>query len=173
MIKNIVLFALWFIVWCGLSWPVKHEGVILGIIVSIFVTYMTVDLSNNIDERQGAKKYSIISNIKRAGWLICYAVIFLWECVKANVDVASRVLHPDMPIRPGTVKVKVSLKSDIGLTFLANSITLTPGTTSVDVDKENGWLYVHWIYVRDGYGKGTVKLPVVEKFENILKRIFE
>jgi multicomponent Na+:H+ antiporter subunit E len=111
--------------------------------------------------------------LKKAIFLFYYIIIFLWECLKANIDVAYRVLHPNLPIRPGTVKVKVSLRSDIGLTFLANSITLTPGTTSVDIDKEKGLLYIHWIYVRDGFREGEKRLPVVEKFENILKKVFE
>jgi len=61
------------------------------------------------------------------------------------------------------------LKSNIGLTFLANSITLTPGTTCIDVDKENGCIYVHWLFIKDDAGR----LRLVEKFEKILKRIFE
>ncbi|MFA5085679.1 MAG: Na+/H+ antiporter subunit E, partial [Candidatus Omnitrophota bacterium] len=64
-------------------------------------------------------------------WLVYYVVIFLWECLKANIDVAFRVIHPYLPIRPGTVKIKTSLRSDIGLTFLANSLTLTPGNTTI------------------------------------------
>ena len=82
-------------------------------------------------------------------------------------------MHPDLPIRPGTVAVKVNLRSDIGLTFLANSITLTPGTTTVDIDKEKGILYIHWIYVKEDYGRDNRRLPVVERFEKILKRVFE
>jgi multicomponent Na+:H+ antiporter subunit E len=98
---------------------------------------------------------------------------FLWECVKANLDVAFRVLHPDLPIRPATLKVKTSLTSDTGLTFLANSITLTPGTTTVDIDKDKGYIYVHILYVKDVKDRSKTRLAVVEKFENILKRVFE
>ena len=83
-----------------------------------------------------------------------------------------RVIHPDLPIRPGTVRVKTSLKSDIGLTFLANSITLTPGTTTVDIDKERGLIYVHRINIKEGHAVSE-HLPVVEKFENILRKVFE
>ena len=86
---------------------------------------------------------------------------------------AYRVIHPDLPIRPGTIKVKTDLKSDVGLTLLANSITLTPGTTTVDIDKEKGLIYIHWLYIRDDYDKTAMKLKVVEKFENILRKIFE
>ena len=135
---------------------------------------MTLDLATHFDAEKSTKRHSLPDNIKRSAWLLYYAVIFLWECIRGNIDVAYRVLHPDLPIRPGTVKVKVDLKSDIGLTFLANSVTLTPGTTSVDIDKEQGYLYIHWIYVRDEYLDGGVaSLPLVTKFENILKKVFE
>lgn len=173
MMLNIVYFFLWLIIWCVLSWPLDAQDIILGVLVSIFVTSMTADLAAQLDDKTNAKKYGFIGNAKRAGWLLVYTGVFLWECLKANIDVARRVLHPDMPIRPGTVKVKISLKSDVGLTLLANSVTLTPGTTSIDIDRQNGYLYVHWIYVKEGYGAGGLKLPVVEKFESILKRIFE
>jgi multicomponent Na+:H+ antiporter subunit E len=110
--------------------------------------------------------------LKKAVFIVYYAAVFLWECIKANIDVAYRVLHPDLPIRPGTIAVKISLRSDIGLTLLANSVTLTPGTTSVDIDKTNGILYVHWIYVKDRDAAGG-RLPVVERFENILRKVFD
>jgi multicomponent Na+:H+ antiporter subunit E len=105
-------------------------------------------------------------------WFLVYVPLFVWECFKANVDVAFRVIHPKRPIRPGIVKVKTSLRSDTALTFLANSITLTPGTLTVDVDKENGCLYVHWINVRSTDIEEATK-RIVGRFERILKRIFE
>jgi multicomponent Na+:H+ antiporter subunit E len=126
-----------------------------------------------LDGAREAKERGMLSYFKRIAWLLCFIPVFLWECLKANFDVASRVLNPKLPIRPGTVAVKVNLRSDIGLTFLANSITLTPGTTSVDVDKENGILYVHWICVKDNYGSDGKRLPVVERFENILMKVFD
>ena len=92
--------------------------------------------------------------------------------MKANIDVAFRVSHPECPINPGIVKVKTNLKSDTALTFLANSITLTPGTLSVDIDQSQGVLYVHWINVRS-QDTGKATRMVVERFERILKRIFE
>ena len=173
MISKIMHFVIWLLVWCGLSWPVDRQEFIIGILVSLFIAYMTVDLAAHLEGKEKAKNRNIIDNIKRVPWFLYYIAIFLFECIKGNLDVAYRVLHPDLPIRPGIVKVKIDLKSDIALTFLANSITLTPGTTSIDIDKEGGYLYVHWIYVRDEYNLGTMKLPVVAKFESILKRIFE
>jgi multicomponent Na+:H+ antiporter subunit E len=139
------------------------------VLVSLFVSYMTVDLLLQPSGRSPSKKGGIIAGVSRALWFVCYALVFTWECFKANIDVAFRVVHPRLPIRPGTVKIKVALRSDIGLTFLANSLTLTPGTTSVDVDKDGGYIYVHWLCVKEG----EQGLRVVGRFENILKRIFE
>jgi len=173
MIKKITIFIFWFAIWCALSYPLSRLDVIIGVVASAFVAYMTIDLAAQIDEKKSAKKYNAISLLKRFLWFLYYVSVFLWECLKANIDVARRVLHPDLPIRPGIVAIKVNLKSDIGLTFLANSVTLTPGTTSVDIDKEKGILYVHWIYVKEFYGQDDKRLPVVDKFENILTKVFE
>lgn len=169
MTAKILLFLLWFFVWLFLTWPPELKDIITAALVSLFVSYMTVDLLLEPAGKAPAKRSSVIGNAVRVAWLLYFAVLFIWECLKANIDVAYRVIHPRLPIRPGTVKVSVGLKSDIGLTFLASSVTLTPGTTSVDVDKEGGYLYVHVLYVKEDHGK----LRVVTKFENILKRIFE
>ena len=173
MIKNFILLVFWFAVWCALSYPLSAVDVALGIITAAFVTYMTVDLAGQIEEKKDYKKGNPLDYLKRALWFLYYIPVFLWECIKANFDVAYRVLHPDLPIRPGIINVKVGLKSDIGLTFLANSVTLTPGTTSIDVDKNSGILCVHCIYVKDEYLDGSKNPPVIEKFEKILKKVFE
>lgn len=169
MIRAAIFYMVWFAVWLGLAWPPDFKDVVVGVLVSLFVSVMTLDLI----VKPGVKLPGPVAILKKCAWFAVYVVVFVYECLKANIDVAYRVLHPDMPIRPGTIRVKVGLKSDLGLTFLANSITLTPGTTSVDVDKERGYLYVHWLYVREGYESGGKPLPVVEKFERILGRIFE
>ncbi len=98
--------------------------------------------------------------------------MFLWECFKANLDVAYRVLHPQLPIYPGIVKVRTKLTTDTALTFLANSITLTPGTMSVDIDKDNGILYIHWIDVKTKDVESATKI-IVDRFEKVLKKIFD
>ena len=105
-------------------------------------------------------------------FFVHYLPVFVWECFKANLDVAYRVLHPRLPINPGIVKVKTELKSDTALTFLANSITLTPGTMSVDIDSANGILYVHWINVKATDVEQATNI-IVKRFERILKNIFD
>jgi multicomponent Na+:H+ antiporter subunit E len=84
-------------------------------------------------------------NPRRWFTFLVYLFPFFWAMVKANVDVAYRVITGR--INPAIVKINPNLKNDMSLTFLANSITLTPGTLSVDVDQKTNELYVHWINV--------------------------
>ncbi len=168
MIFNTMMFMIWFSVWILLSWPIEIKDVISGILVALFVMFMTTGVMGPKD-LSGRKNISLLGYLGRAMWFVCYVFVFLWECLKANIDVAYRVIHPDLLIRPGTIRIRVSLKSDIGLTFLASSITLTPGMTTIDIDKVNGVLYVHKLYIKDD----DRKLAVVDKFEHILSRIFE
>ena len=82
-------------------------------------------------------------------WITFLAYVvgpFFVGMAKANVDVAYRVITGK--ISPGIVKISPDLKTDLGITMLANSITLTPGTLSVDVDENKNNLYVHWINVK-------------------------
>jgi multicomponent Na+:H+ antiporter subunit E len=82
-------------------------------------------------------------------FLFYLAIPFFWGMVKANFDVAFRVITGK--IRPGIVRVDSGLKGSLAMAMLANSITLTPGTLTVDVDEtgETGVFYVHWINVTD------------------------
>ncbi len=164
MKSKVILFFLAFLVWMGLTWPPDWQHFAIGILVAGFVSFMTGDMF--------VRRPYIFKNPQRYFWFLYYLPIFIWECFKANIDVAWRVGHPDMPISPGIVKVKTILKSDTGLTFLANSITLTPGTLSVDIDQEKGFIYVHWIDVKDKDIERATGL-IVRRFEKILSRIFE
>jgi multicomponent Na+:H+ antiporter subunit E len=164
MKSRIILFLLGLLVWLFLSWPPDFPHILVGISVAGFVSFMTGDMFT--------RRPHLFRHPGRYLWFLYYIPIFIWECIKANIDVAYRVGHPDTPINPGIVKVKTSLKSDTGLTFLANSITLTPGTMSVDIDEVNGFLYIHWIDVKDKDIQRATEI-IVKKFENILERIFE
>ena len=103
-------------------------------------------------------------------WFIIYLFVFLWACIKANLDVAYRVLHPAMPIRPGIVRVKTTLKSEFARTLLANSITMTPGTITVDIIDDD--MYIHWIYIRSEDPEVYTKI-ITGTFEKFIKKIVE
>jgi multicomponent Na+:H+ antiporter subunit E len=164
MRSRITLFILAYVVWILLNWVPDWQHLLIGVFVCALVAYLTGDLF--------PQRFSHLFEVRRYLWALYYIPVFLWECLKANMDVAYRILHPDLPIKPGIVKINTALKTDVALTFLANSITLTPGTMSVEVDKEKGVLYIHWINVRERDVEAATRL-IVGKFEKILKGIFE
>jgi len=80
---------------------------------------------------------------------LAYFLVFAKELVVANVEVAYRVLSPSMPIDPEMLEIPLRVESDMGVTTIANSITMTPGTLTMDYDEERNALYVHAIYCED------------------------
>lgn len=164
MKRKIILFVVVLAVWFLLSGQVDLQHLSVGIIIAALVAFLTGDLF--------VQRPHLLMQVTRYLWFLYYLPVFLWACVKANIDVARRVLVPTVAVNPGIVKVKTTLKSDIGLTFLANSITLTPGTLCVDVDRDKGFLYVHWIDVKDKDVDRATEM-IVHRFEKILKRVFE
>ncbi len=161
---RIMLFIFGFLTWILLSWSLDLEHILIGIIAGAIVSFISADIFEASPD--------IFKNMKRYFWFLYYIPLFIWESFKANIDGAYRVIHPDLPINPGIVKVKTSLHSDTALTLLANSLTLKPGTMTVDIDKEAGFLYVHWIDVKTQDAEAATEL-IARKFERVLKRIFE
>jgi multicomponent Na+:H+ antiporter subunit E len=84
---------------------------------------------------------------------------------------ARRVLSPSLPIRPGMVEVFTRLQSPLGRLLLANSITLTPGTLSVDVLEDR--IQVHWIDISPGADMLNATRAIVEQFERYLREFLE
>ncbi len=149
-------------IWLLLTWSLAPAEVIAGVVVSLLV----IGLVGDIFPFKPSKAFNPV----RIFWAILYIPYLLWQIILANFDVAYRVITPEMPIRPGIVKVKTSLTTDMAKTALANSITLTPGTMTVDVKGDE--LYIHWIYVRGDDIEDWSK-RIVGKFESKLRRIFE
>ena len=160
--RYLTLFIILFLFWLSLTFELSPENLITGAVASIVTTLFFGKYFVT-----GVKKFF---QPARYFWLIIYLFVFIWECLKANFDVAYRVLHPAIPIKPGIVKVKLNLESDIGRTFLAMSITMTPGTIAVDIIEDH--IYIHWIFISstepEVYGK-----KISGRFEKHLKRIFE
>jgi multicomponent Na+:H+ antiporter subunit E len=110
-------------------------------------------------------------NPRRWFMFLVYLFPFFFAMAKANVDVAYRVITGR--INPAIVKINPKLKTDMSLTILANSITLTPGTLSVDVDQKTNELYVHWINVDPEVLKDMPRdyHPICQSFPDWARRI--
>ncbi len=160
MKKGILFFISLLIVWIFLAGTSQQE-IIIGIIVSLLLTIIFFSKGTIFSE------FNL--NPKAIFYFIIYIFVFLWELVKSSFDVASRVVQPTIPINPGIVKVKTKLKSRLGRIILANSITLTPGTLTVETNGED--YYIHWIDVTSDDIDGATK-QIVSKFEKYLEVIF-
>ncbi len=160
--KRILHFLILLVVWLLLTWSVHWQDLLVGFVVALIAEIMLGDIFP-----VGAVK---VFYPHRFFWLVVYSVEFFWFVIKANFDVAYRVLNIYLPIRPGIVKVRTNLKTDMARTFLANSITLTPGTLSVDCVDDH--LYVHWINITSEDPEEETEI-IVRKFEKMLERIFE
>ena len=160
--RYITLFILSLIFWLLLTFKLTVPNIIVGSVASIICSLF-------FGRFFVTSVYKLLQP-RRYFWFIVYLFIFIWECIKANIDVAYRVLHPAMPIRPGIVKVKTTLKSDMAKMLLANSITMTPGTISVDIIDD--CLYIHWIYISSDDPEVYTKI-ITGAFEKYIKRIIE
>ena len=97
-------------------------------------------------------------------------LLFLWELVLANMRVAYSVLAPFNSMRPGVVAIPLDLKTDLGITTLANMITLTPGTLSVDVSDDRKTIYVHGMHVDN---LEEFRKEIKDGFERKVMEVFE
>lgn len=81
--------------------------------------------------------------------IISFMLFFIYELLKANLQVAFDVMTPKFYMTPGIVRVPLEAETNLEITLLANLITLTPGTLSLDVSDDRKVLYVHAMYVTD------------------------
>lgn len=143
VLSFISTFIFCYIIWIAFTLTFATEELIGGVVASFVASLL-------------ASKFFVheeplyIFNFKRIYNVIAYIPLFIRELIKANIDVAKRSFNPKLPINPGIVKVPTDLKSEYGLAMLCDSITLTPGTISMDVTEEDGknYIYIHWIDVQ-------------------------
>ena len=166
--RRLIYFVLAFLVWILAAWPFVDGGLDLQVVVAgLMASFLVAMLFHDILP----KEHHVFVSPIRVFWLLVYVPVFLYYVIRANLDVVYRALHPAMPIRPGIVKIKTNLKTDSAITALANSITLTPGTLTVDLT-DDGYLYVHWINVKSDDVEEATQF-ISQRFEWFLHKIFE
>lgn len=145
-------------VWLLLTAPWNTQEAIAGALVALLIALLPFTANSPLGDLKLSPKALL--------WLVAYFFVFLKALVQSNLDVAFRVLHPKLPIDPGIVKVKTRLKTPLGRLLLANSITLTPGTITVEMREDE--LYIHWIKVADPDPEAATA-AIVGNFEKYLE----
>lgn len=124
-------------VWLALSGNFSLANTIFGFLLSFTIMWI-------ISLNSGNRKYFMIAP-KTVGFVF----FFLYELTKANIQVAIEVMTPKRNMKPGIVRYPLEAKTDFEITLLANLISLTPGTCSLDVSTDRAVLYIHAMYIGD------------------------
>jgi multicomponent Na+:H+ antiporter subunit E len=161
--SRITVFVLAVLVWWALTgggWEEFLAGVIIAVIISLVAGKFLITTG---------KQQHIL---RRLLYGILYFFLFLWEMIKANIHVALIVIHPLRPINPGIIKIKTALTKEVSMTILGNSITLTPGTFTIDINPTKKELYIHCIVVKSTNIDENTK-AIGQRFESLLREVFE
>ena len=159
--KFIYTFIIVLLIWYAFTTSLQPAEIVLGIILSLIIAWITIKNFNCCSP--------ILITPSHIGYFIKYFFVFLGALIKANLDVAKRVISPKLPINPGIVSFKTKLTNDFAKMVLANSITLTPGTLTIDVVDDT--FYIHWIDVTTNDNEQIYK-EIAEPFEKILLKIY-
>lgn len=131
----ILTFIMMFAFWMLLSGQTMPILVILGVISSLLVAWWSHDLFLG--------RVNIGRGLARVFRHIAYLPWLFWQIVLANLHLVYLTLHPNPPLEPAFIKFKTDYDTDMGVFVLANSITLTPGTVTIEAGR--GEFIVHAI----------------------------
>ena len=158
-----LLFA---VLWVFVSGPALTPVDLLGsFLVGVAVGFPVAYVFRRLYEEE----IEITQPITAVPYIVLYVLYFLKEIVIANVDVAYRVLVPGATLEPQVILVPLRVQTALGVTTIANSITITPGTVTLDHDPDENALYVHMI---DGRDPHEVVEPI-RQWEDYALEIFD
>lgn len=123
--------------WAAVTGSFTAANIVFGFLLSAAALYL-------IREQVGSLGY-----FTRGIRIVSLALLFLYELVLSAWRVAVLVMSPKMDLKPGIFAYPLKVDRDFEITLLANLITLTPGTLSVDVSEDRRYLYVHAIDCSD------------------------
>lgn len=139
------------LVWAGLLGSFGLANLVSGFVVSYALLFLVTR------GMPGHAKY--FGKVPRLIGFTCY---YLWELVKSNAIIAYDVLTPTHHMKPGVVAIPLEAKTDLEITVLANLITMTPGTLSLDVSGDRKTLFVHAMYIDN---PDDLRREIKENFE--------
>jgi multicomponent K+:H+ antiporter subunit E len=150
---SILLFTIWLL----LNNSVSAGHLLLAFIFAIIIPWGVASMTT---ERPRIQKPLLA---------VSYVFIVLKDIVSANFTVALLVLGPLKKLTPGFVAIPLDIESELGITLLASTVSLTPGTVSAEISEDHKWLYVHALHLEDT--EALIK-EVKSRYETPLKEIF-
>lgn len=144
-------------IWIALTGSFAVSNVIFGFLLGYLILFIIT---------RGSRKARYFRMVPR---VLSFFGFFLYELLKANLQVAWEMATPKFHMTPGIVGVPLDLKTDAEITLLANLITLTPGTLSLDISEDKKVLYVYSMYIdnREDFIQG-----IKNGFEKRVKKLY-
>jgi len=152
----ILTLVLWG-VWLLLNNTVGAGHIVLGLILAIFIPWLTSGF--------WPEKVRIQSPLT----LLKFLGVVLWDILVANMAVAKLILGRNKDLNPGFFYIDLDIETPLGISLLANTISLTPGTVSCDLTADRKRLLVHALHIEDI--PATIK-EIKERYEAPLKKVF-
>lgn len=147
----VFLFLFLFVLWLVLNGQITLEICLFGLVIAAAVLLFSVRILGYDPRKEG-------HFVRRIGWYLYYTLILVYEVVKASFHVMRIILQPHPHYEPAIVRIRVPFAQEVSRVFLANSITLTPGTVTIDqegddfvvlcLDKSGGDAIADWSLVK-------------------------
>ena len=168
MRHKLFTFILAYIVWVIFAGRITFDVLMVGFIASLITALL---FSNMLFHGSGPSK-GPVSYLRRLGYIFMFIPVFFYEALVSALEVTRHIFERHPSFSPGIVKVKTHLTDVSALSILANLITLTPGTLTLDFDISERAYYIHWIDVTTREEAETRK-KIIELFERWLGVIFQ
>ncbi len=140
---------------CAILGQINLSGFIAGFAIGYLALWVTRPL------------YESGAYFKRVARIFRLAGYFIWQLLVSNLRVLWDVITPKQISRPGVIAVPLDAKTDFEIMLVANLVSLTPGTLSLDVSEDRQYLYVHLMFLEDvGAARREIK-------QGIEKRVLE
>jgi multicomponent Na+:H+ antiporter subunit E len=154
--KTFVYNVLLMCIWVALSMELSVQNIVFGFVASYTVLWFV----QRSDKKE--RYFRLLPNI------LAFLILFVKEVIKGSLKIGYDIITPSHHMSPGIIALPLDAKTELEIISLANTITLTPGTTSLAVSKDRTVLYVYCVYLNNN------KEQVINDIKNGLeKRILE
>jgi multicomponent Na+:H+ antiporter subunit E len=137
MIKQFLMNLLLSFIWVALTGSMYYTNFVFGFLLGFFVLWIMN--RNDIDQRYFYRVPKILS----------FVVYFLYQMVKANLQVAYDVMTPKYFMKPGVVRYPLNAATEFEINLLSTMISLTPGTLILDISEDKKTMYIHVMYLEN------------------------
>ena len=168
MNRKIMTFLLALVLWVILAGKASFEILIIGIVASVLTSFLFSDLLFRLSNR----KTSWFKYFRNFYLFLLFIPVFFYEALISALKVSRHTFEKNPSFSPGIIKVKTSLTNVSAISLLANLITLTPGTLTLEFDKTERAFYIHWIDITTRE-EAEKRKKIIGKFERWLEVIFQ